>query len=59
MSTDLSAPHYVIFSIHPLSRPSYAQIFLSAPRSQIPAAYVPPSKSATNFHTHTKRRAEL
>jgi len=22
MSTDLSAPHYVIFSIHPLPRPS-------------------------------------
>ena len=42
MSTDLSAPHYVIFSIHPLPRPSQAQIFFSAPRSQIPAAYVPP-----------------
>ena len=26
MSTDLSAPHYVIFSIHPLPRPSQAQI---------------------------------
>jgi len=23
MSTDLSAPHYVIFSIHPLPRPSF------------------------------------
>jgi hypothetical protein len=38
-STDRSAPHYVIFSIIPLPRPSLAQIFSSAPYSQTPSAY--------------------
>jgi hypothetical protein len=27
--------------------------------SQTPSAYVPPSNSATKFHTHTERRAKL
>jgi hypothetical protein len=52
-STDHSAPHYVIFSIPPLPRPSKAQIFSSAPYSQTPSVYTPPSMSATKFHTHT------
>jgi hypothetical protein len=32
--------------------------FSSAPYSQTPSAYVPPSMSATKFHTHTERRAK-
>jgi hypothetical protein len=31
-----------------------AQIFSSTPYSQTPSAYIPPSMSATKFHTHTK-----
>ena len=36
-------PHYVVFSNPLFPRPSYAQIFPSAPYSQTPSAYVPPS----------------
>ena len=34
-------------------------IFSSAPYSQTPSTYVPPSMSATKFHTHTKQQAKL
>ena len=34
-------------------------IFSSTPYSQTPSAYVPPSTSATKFHTHTKQLAKL
>jgi len=30
-----------------------------APYSQTPAAYVPPSMSATKFHTHTGQRGKI
>ena len=39
-----------------LPLPSSAQIISSAPYSQTPSAYVPPSVSATKFHTHTERK---
>ena len=42
-----------------LPRPSLAQIFPSAPYFETPSACVPPSVSATKFHTHTKQQAEL
>jgi len=42
-TTDYSAPHYVVFSTPVLPRPSYAQIFFSAPYSQTLTAHVPPS----------------
>src|SRR5215510_9861441 len=58
-STDHLAPHYVIFSIPLLPRPSWAQILSSTPYSQTPLAYVPPSMSATKFHTHTGQQAKL
>ena len=57
-STDY-APHYVVFSTPLSPRPPQAQIFSSAPYSQTPSAYVPPSVSATKFHTHTKQQAKL
>jgi hypothetical protein len=56
---DHSAPHYVTFSTPLLPCPTYTQIFPSTPYSQTPSAYVPPSKLATNFHTHTKQQAKL
>ena len=40
----------------PLPHPSSVHIFSSTPYSQTPSAYVPPSKSATKFHTHTKHQ---
>ena len=43
----------------PLPRSSSAQIFSSAPYSQITIACVPPSMWATKFHTHTKLQAKL
>src|SRR5215475_12516380 len=43
----------------PSPRPSWVQILSSAPYSQTPSAFVPPSTSATKFHTHTKLRAKL
>src|SRR5215469_3245722 len=58
-SKDPQAPHYVIFSIPLLPRPSWAQILSSTPYSQTPSAYYPPSMSATKFHTHTRQRAKL
>ena len=57
-STDRSAPHYAVSSTPLLPRPSYAQIFSSAPCSRTPSAFVPPSMSATKFHTRTKQQAE-
>ena len=47
---------FVLFSSPLLPRPSYAQIFSSAPYSQTPSSYVPPSTWATKFHTRTKNR---
>jgi hypothetical protein len=35
------------------------QIFSSAPYSETPSAYVPPSMWATKFHTLTKQQAKL
>ena len=55
-NTDHSAPHYVVLSIPLLPRPSYAQIFSSAPYSQTRSAFVPPSMWATKFHTHKNNR---
>jgi hypothetical protein len=43
------------FSTLLLPRPSYAQMFFSAPYSQTPSVYVPPSMCATKFDTHTKK----
>jgi hypothetical protein len=35
------------------------QIFFSIPYSQTPSSYVPPSLSATKFHTHKKQQAKF
>ena len=43
----------------PVTSSLLAQILSSAPYSQTPSAYVPPSMSATKFHTHTKQQAKL
>jgi len=43
------------FLYSPVTSPSSAQIFFSAPYSQTPSAYVPTSIWATKFHTHTKQ----
>jgi hypothetical protein len=53
-STDHEATHYVVFSTHLLPRPSLTQILLSTP-----SVYVPPSVSATKFHTHTKQQEKV
>ena len=58
-STDPSAPLYAASSIHLLPHSSWAELFSSAPYSQTPSACVPPSVSATKFHTHKKQQAEL
>ena len=55
-STEHKAPYYVVFSTPLLPCPSYAQTSSSAPFSRKPSAYVPPSMSATKFHTHTNKR---
>ena len=55
-NTDHKSPHNVVFSTTLLLRPSYPQIFSSAPYSQTPSAYFPPSMWAIMFHTHTKNR---
>jgi len=47
------------FLLSPVPHPSSAQILFSTPYSQTPSAYVPPSRSATKFHTHTKQQAKL
>ena len=58
-STDHKAPHCVVFS-NPLSpHPSQAQASSSAPYSETPSAYVPPSKWQTKFHTHIEQQAKL
>ena len=45
-----------LWSVSPpmLHRPFQAQIFSTAPYSQTPSAFVPPSMWTTKFHTHTK-----
>ena len=58
-STNHSAPHYIASSTPLLPHPSYAQVFSSVPYSQTPSACIPPSMSATKFHTHTTQQAEL
>jgi len=58
-STDNQAPNYVVFSTPLLPRPSQAQIFSSAPYSQTPSTYVPPSTSVIKFNTHTKQQPKL
>jgi len=57
-STDHYA-HYVVFFTPLLPRPSYAQMYSSAPYSQTPSAYVPPSMRATKFHTHTRHHTHI
>jgi hypothetical protein len=52
-SADHDASHEVLSTLM-LPRPSYAQILSSTPCYQTPSAYVPPSMSATKFHTHTE-----
>jgi hypothetical protein len=47
-------PHYVVSSTQMLRRLSQFQICSSVPYSQTTSACVPPSISATMFHTHTK-----
>ena len=58
-STDHLAPRYAISSITPLPRPSWVQIFSSAPCSQNPLASFPPAMSAIKFHTRTKQPEKL
>jgi hypothetical protein len=43
----------------PVTSPSKAQIFPSAPYFQKPSAYISPYLWPTKFHTHTKQRAKL
>ena len=57
--TKHKAPLYVVFSTPPLPRPSQVQISSWAPCSQKPSAYIPPSISATKFHTHIKTRGKI
>jgi len=57
MITDHSATHYATSSTPLLPRRS--QIFSSGLYSQTPSACVPPSMSATMFHTRTKQQAKL
>ena len=40
----------------PLPRPCWARIFSSAPYSQKPTAYVPPSAFVTTFHAHRQQQ---
>jgi len=58
-STNHLAPRYAVSTIPPLPRPSWVQIFSSAPCSQTPLASFPPAMLATKFHTHTKTRTQL
>jgi len=53
--TDNKAPCHVVFSIPLLPRPSQDQTSSSAPSSQTPSAYLPPSVWENKFHTHTKQ----
>jgi hypothetical protein len=53
------APHCETFSILPLLRPSYVQIFSSVPCSQTPSVYALPLMLQTKFHTNTKQLAKL
>jgi hypothetical protein len=57
--TEYKAPCYVIFSTPLLPRPSKAQTPSSAPHSQTPSAYAPPSMKKTKTQTHTKWYARL
>ena len=43
----------------PVTSSLLGQNIPSTPYSQTPSAYVPPSMSATKFHTHTKQEAKL
>ena len=58
-STGHKAPHSVVFSTPLSPHSSQAKIPSSAPYSQTPSAYVPPSKWDTKFHTHTEQQAKL
>jgi hypothetical protein len=42
-----------------LHSPVTSSLLGPTPYSQTPSAYVPPSVSATKFHTHTKQQAKL
>ena len=57
-STDYYTPHCVIFPFPCYLVPLRSK-YLLTPYAQIPSAYVPPSMSATKFHTHTEQRAIL
>jgi hypothetical protein len=43
----------------PVTSVFLAQIFCSAPYSQTPSVYGPPSMWATTFHNHAKQKAKL
>ena len=45
--------------LSPITSSLLGPILSSTPYSQTPSAYVPPSMSATKFHTHTKQQAKL
>jgi hypothetical protein len=42
------------FFHYPVTSSLLCPIFSSTPYSKTPSTYVPPSMSATKFHTHTK-----
>ena len=47
------------FILSPVTLSLLGKILSSTPYSQTPSAYVPPSMSATKFHTHTKQQGKL
>ena len=47
------------FILSPVTSSLLGKILSSTPYSQTPSAYVPPSMSATKFHTHTKQQGKL
>ena len=54
----LSSPLCSLFPL-PCYLIPWAQTFSSTLYSQTPSTYIPPSMSATKFHTHTKPQAKL